>query len=144
MPTLLNICGTRMPKKKIDGLHVGSLFFDPSIESPRKEFAYYYDKNSLKAIRNGKWKLVFPHESQTYLSANAIGNDGKPGTYGSTKVEMSLFDLEADPGETNNLVEKYPDVVENLKKTAKKYRFDLGDDLIQTKGSNIRPAAEVK
>jgi arylsulfatase len=141
MPTLLSVCGARMPKKRIDGVNIGSLLIDPNTESPRREFAYYYDKNCLKAIRSGKWKLVFPHESQTYSNENAIGNDGKPGNYSSKKIALSLYDLEADPGETNNVVDKNPQVTESLKNLARKYRSDLGDDLLQTKGANIRPAA---
>jgi len=144
MPTLLTVCGARLPKKRIDGVNIGSLLIDPKTESPRREFAYYYDRNCLKAIRSGKWKLVFPHESQTYSKENAIGNDGKPGTYSSANVEISLFDLEADPGETNNMAEQNPKVIESLKNLARKYRSDLGDDLLQTKGANVRPAAVVE
>ena len=52
------------------------------------------------------------------LSARLSHRDGEAdrgrqaGEYTNAKVELSLFDLENDIGETKNVADKHPDVVE--------------------------------
>lgn len=142
MPTIVNICQARLPAKKIDGLDIWDLFVQKPGANPRNEFVYYYDQNSLKGIRMGKWKLVFPNTSQTYKKT-ARGADGWPGEYASIKVELALYDLSTDPGETQDLKEQYPDIVAKLTERADYYRETLGDDLVGKKGTERRPAAQV-
>ncbi len=81
-----------MPGKKIDGVDITDLL-ERKRANPRDEFVYYYDRNSLKGIRKGNWKLVFPNTSQTYKVASAIGADGYPGKYASVNVQLALYDL---------------------------------------------------
>jgi len=112
--------------------------------NPRDEFVYYYDRNNLKGIRKGNWKLVFPNTSQTYKVASAIGADGFPGKYASVNVPLALYDLRTDPGETLDLQDKFPDVVKQLTSIADKYRMELGDDLTKQTGTEVRPAGKVQ
>ncbi len=143
LPTLVNICKAKMPKKKIDGVNFTSVLMGDIKANPRDEFAYYYDKNNLKAIRKGNWKLVFAATSQTYGSPATIGGDRYPGKYGNMEVPLSLFDLATDPGEDRDLKEKYPDVVKQLDIIADKYRNEIGDGLTKTEGKEVRPAGVV-
>jgi arylsulfatase len=143
LPTLTSICHTRAPKLKIDGLNIKNLFTDPIHANPRDEFVYYYDKNNLKAIRKGKWKLVFPHVSQTYTNPGAIGKDGYPGKTANIKIEMALYNLDIDPNETTDVKAAHPDTVKLLQTIADNYRKDLGDDLTGTTGTGTRPAAKL-
>jgi arylsulfatase len=143
LPTLSYLCKARLPKQPIDGVNIEPLFRDPVNENPRDEFVYYYDTNNLKAIRKGKWKLVFPHSSQSYFTPNAIGKDGYPGKPGIVAVEMALYDLDKDPDETTDQKSANPDVVKQLQQIADRYRQDLGDDLTGVKGNGKRPAAKV-
>lgn len=144
LPTIASICGSALPEKKIDGMDVSGLFFKRKAESPRKEFVYYYDRNHLKAIRDGKWKLVFPHTSQTYLNEGAIGRDGFPGKTAQVNVPMALYDLEKDERETTDLQGAYPDVVKRLSVAADRYRRMLGDEITGIRGTENRPAAQVR
>lgn len=144
LPTIVNLCKAKLPAKKIDGVDMRPLFQKNNTLVTRDELAYYYDRNSLKGIRKGSWKLVFPTTSQTYKVPTAIGGDGFPGKYASTPVPLALYDLRTDPGETLDLKEKFPDIVQQLTAIAEKYREELGDDLVKKIGKEIRPAAVVK
>jgi len=132
-----------MPVKKIDGIDFTQILLGDSKASPRDEFVYYYDINNLKAIRKGKWKLVFPATSQTYGPPATIGADRYPGKYGSAEVTLSLFDLTTDPGEDRDVKDLHTDIVQQLFEIADKYRHELGDGLTKTVGTEVRPAAVV-
>src|SRR5690606_8681247 len=109
-------------------------------ESPRKDFVYYFDYNNLKAVRNARWKLVFPNKSSTYRK-NIPGRDGQAGKVSKEDVPMALYDLRTDPGENTDVKSYYPEIVDELKKIAEHYRKELGDGLTKTKGNAVRPSA---
>ncbi|TMI61533.1 MAG: sulfatase [Bacteroidetes bacterium] len=143
LPTLVSICKAKMPVKKIDGVNILSLFKQEKNANPRDEMVYYYDRNNLKCIRKGQWKLTFPCVSQTYKKASAIGYNGWPGKYASDSVSLALYDLRTDPGETLDVKEYHPEIVQQLMVIADGYRKQLGDDLTKQAGSEVRPAAKV-
>jgi len=144
MPTVAKVCKAEGPSKKIDGVDIWPLLTQQPDANPRDELVYYYDTNSLKAVRKGQWKLVFPCISQTYKRPSAIGADGWPGKYASDTVRLALYDLRTDPGEALDVKDKHPDLVAQLTAIAEKYRSELGDDLTGRKGSGVRPAAKVE
>lgn len=142
LPTLMRICDAPEPRRKIDGVD----FYDilQGQQQPvREELAYYYDRNSLKAVRQGDWKLVFPASSQTYGPPASIGRDRYPGKYGQIQVPLALYRLTTDPGETRDLQADYPDVVSRLMEAANRYRQELGDDLTGHAGSERREPARL-
>lgn len=143
LPTLVTICKAKNPVRKIDGVNILPLIMQQPGANPRDEFIYYYNVNSLKAVRKGKWKLVFPHVSQTYKK-NLPGKDGWPGEYATDSIKLSLYDLSIDPGETLDRKDMNPGIVAELTALADKYRDELGDDLTQKKGTSVRPAAKVQ
>lgn len=140
LPTLAKITGAKLPENKIDGVNILPLLMNDLHANPRNELAYYFQKNSLEAVRKGQWKLVFPHTGVTYKQSPP-GENGFPGKRVTVKVEMGLYDLSTDPGETLDLKDKFPEVVKDLESVADKYRNDLGDDLTKTPCSGCRPAA---
>jgi arylsulfatase len=142
LPTIADICKTKQPARKIDGVNILPLLRHNNEANPRNEFAYYYDANNLKGIRAGQWKLVFPCISQTYKKT-VMGTDGWPGKYASDSVHLALYDLRTDPGETLDVKAQYPEVVEQLNTIADQYRKELGDDLTGIKGEGRRTAAVV-
>ena len=75
--------------------------------------------------------------------SNAPAATARPGAYVRKEIELSLFDLEADPGETTNVAERHPDVVKQLQAIAERARDDLGDSLTGRTGKNVRPAGKV-
>ena len=143
LPTIAALTKSNLPKNKIDGVTILSLLKQEPQANPRDNFVYYYDNNSLKAVRQGKWKLVFPHQSQTY-KATDMGKDGFPGKYASVPVPMALYDLSTDPGETLDVAKHNPTVVTALTSIADNYRQALGDDLTKQAGSEKRPSATIQ
>jgi arylsulfatase A-like enzyme len=143
LPTLVDICNAKLPANKIDGVNIRDLLSGKPNTNPRDEFAYYYDRNNLKAIRKGNWKLVFPALSQTYNLPATIGKDGFPGKYGTDSVRLALFNLSTDPGEDRDVKDQNPDIVKQLSAIADKYRKEMGDGLTNTTGTEVRPAARL-
>ncbi|MDM1296426.1 sulfatase [Sphingobacterium sp. N143] len=143
LPTLVNIAQAKLPEKKIDGVDFSKLLLGDTQSTPRDELAYYHNKNNLKAIRKGKWKLVFPAETETYESPATIGSDRYPGKYATITVPLALYNLAIDPGEDRDVKDQYPEVVKQLQQVADKYRHTLGDGLHQMEGTEIRPAAQL-
>ncbi len=137
LPTIVDITGANLPKKKIDGLSFKSHLFGESDQSPRNEYNYYY-AGELVAVRQGKWKLTFPHEYRSYLGVEP-GNDGFPGPYAKGKAGIELYNLENDVSESMDVSDQHPEIVEQLKALGQKTREELGDRLTQTKGKEVRP-----
>jgi arylsulfatase A-like enzyme len=142
LPTCVNLAGGEVPADRpIDGKDVWQVLSQPGTKSPRVELLYYWD-NGLEAVRNGQYKLHFPHAYRSLQQAP--GKDGQPAGYVQAKTELALYDLEKDPGEKQNIADKNPNVVEQLKELADRARKDLGDSLTMQAGSGRRPADKLK
>src|SRR5207247_7166241 len=82
------------------------------------------DVCSSDLVRSGKWKLHFPHEYRTLKSGG--GKDGKPSAYATARIGLALYDLDKDIGETANVADKHPDVVQRLEKLARSEERRVG------------------
>ena len=144
LPTLSAISGAPLPRNKIDGVNLLPLLKGNFAANPRQTFYYYYRQNSLEAVRNGKWKLVFPHPGRTYEGYQP-GKDGKPGPVKSNfSFEGGLYDLRRDPGERYDVSESNPEIVKALEKIATEAREDLGDELMDNPGKNRRESGRIE
>jgi arylsulfatase A-like enzyme len=144
LPTLADITGAPLPSEKIDGVSILPLLLGEKESSPRHEFYYYYQQNSLEAVQRDYWKLVLPHQGRTYRGFKP-GNDGWPGSTGTETIEISqLYDLRRDPGEWYDVAEMYPEKVRELEALAEEARKDLGDDLTKSPGANRRKVGSIK
>ena len=76
----------------------------------------------LEAVRSGRWKLHF----------------SKKGT-----EQRELYDLDADIGETTDVIDLHPDVVARLDALAEACRHDLGDARLERSGTGVRPIGRV-
>lgn len=144
LPTIAEITGASLPDRKIDGVSILSLLKGDKSVTPRHEFYYYYQQNSLEAVQYDHWKLVFPHRSRSYRGVKP-GNDRWPGDYATEIVgTIQLYDLRRDPGEWYDVAELYPQKVKELEALAEKARRDLGDDLTKIPGANRRTAGSIE
>jgi arylsulfatase len=143
LPTITSIIDGKLPEHTIDGVNILPLMQGDKEADPRKTLYYYYRKNNFEAIRKDQWKLVFPHEGRSYENQRP-GKDGFPGPAPeNVKTEMALFDLRRDPGERYDVQQYNPEVVKELMALAEKVREDLGDDLQNKKGKNVREAGKL-
>lgn len=131
MPTLARLAGTTEPTDRvIDGKDISPLWLgEADAISPHESF-YYYLGASLEAVRHGKWKL------------RVAGEQRFNGT--SQSMTPELYDLESDVGETKDVADQHPDVVEQLQAVADYARAELGDDVKGIEGSGCRPAGHVE
>ncbi len=134
LPTFASLAEAPLPKNRIiDGQDISPLLLGNESKDYNRTF-YYYSGLRLDAVRNGKWKLILPSTYRVWEK----GNGGLPGQKAHRKeMPLSLFNLETDVGETNNLADQYPKIVDKLQGLAKFARKDLGDEKIT--GENVRP-----
>jgi len=137
LPTIAKLIDGELPAHKIDGKDIRSLMFDQGYQETPHEFFPHYGRGELQAIRTEHWKLVFPHKSNT-LNGRPGGTGGFPVDYDTFTTELALYDLDADPAETTNVKDRYPEIFKQLSAAADKYRVELGDKLSKTVGNGTR------
>jgi arylsulfatase A-like enzyme len=126
-PTLAALAGASVPDDRIiDGQDLSSLLFEERADDSLQRSLFYYKEDRLEAVRAGTWKL---HVAKT------AGRD--------FRLLRELYDLESDPGESNNLYTARPDIVETLMNELERCRDDLGDSVTNRIGRNLRPVGRV-
>lgn len=143
LPTFAGITGAKLPVKEIDGIDIQSLLRNEPNTNPRENLLFYYNKNSLEAVRKGNWKLILPHTSRSY-AGQVAGKDGKPGKTTTITTGLELYDLRCDPGEQCNVIEQNPEIVKELQVIVDSARINLGDDITNRHGQNRREPGKVK
>jgi arylsulfatase A len=124
LPTFAQLAGAALPKNPIDGKDVWDLIVDkPGAANPHAYYAFSTGPN-FEAVMSGdgQWKLHVPHAYRTLVEP---GNNGKPGKFRQASIELSLFDMEKDPFETINVIDKYPEVAARLKMYAEQHRKEF-------------------
>ncbi len=136
LPTFAKLANAELPEHKIDGKDISSLMLDKQDSENPYEAIYFYRNRELQAVRSGKWKLHFPHK---YFKTKRPGKDGFHGDYEVKSLKKpALYNLEKDPSESDNVADKHPEVVRNLKKLADKMGKQVGDSAMGIKGSEVR------
>ena len=135
--------GAKLPDHRIDGKDIRPLMFgQEGAKSPHDAFYCYYGGGQLQAVRDDRFKLVFPHQYRT-LAGKPGGTGGLPVPYQQAKIGLSLFDLDNDLAESTNVIDDFPEVVKRLSAAAEQAREDLGDSLTKRKGSGVRPSGKL-
>ena len=138
LPTLAKLAGATVPNERIiDGRDMWPLLSNARNAGAPHDVLFFYWGTELHAVRSGRWKLHLPHP---YQALEQAGNEGSPGKYVTRQIELSLFDLENDPGETADLSAQNPAVVKMLLEHVERARDDLGDSLTKRAGRNLRAA----
>ena len=140
LPTFAALAGGKSPSLPIDGLDIRPLLFGAAdARSPHEALFFYYGDGQLQAMRSGPWKLQFPHVARS-MKGQPPGRGGVPGKYRDIAVDLELYDLDSDVGETRNLASERPEVVARLQGLADAMRASLGDRLRRRAGTEVRPA----
>jgi len=124
LPTLVGLAGGKVPAEPvIDGRDIAPLLTGRTEEASR-EAHYYFAGYRLQAVRQGRWKLA--------LAPQPAGH-GKRKDEGVVSKVPRLYDLEADIGETTDLAEREPAVVERLRSLAAKVGAEIGGNTPQAR-----------
>lgn len=117
LPTLCYLTGVQPPNTEIDGKNIWDYISNEKGATNPHEFYAFSTGNKFESVMSGdgKWKLHLDH---SYRSLKTPGKDGLPGKYDTEHIKLSLFDMENDPYETNNVIEKNMDIAEKIKKYA--------------------------
>lgn len=98
-PTLVKLSGATLPNRHYDGEDVSRLVTGEVDRIPGRgidggrEIVFFQEAGRPGALRSGRWKYL------------------RPGVW---NTDPTLFDLEADPGERNNLAPSRPDILKQL------------------------------
>jgi arylsulfatase A len=112
LPTFAKLAGAKLQAdRKIDGKDIWPVLTGKA-KSPHEAF-FYHGGNDLKAVRAGQWKLHV--------------KDGQP---------EALYDLDADIGESLNVIKNHPSVVKQLLAHIDAFQNDLAE--------NSRPSGYVE
>ena len=137
LPTFAGLAGVQISRERIiDGRDIWPVMSGRRGVAAPHDALYFYWGAELHAVRSGRWKLHLPHP---YQSLETAGADGMPGRYVRREIELSLFDLDKDPGESTNVAGDNPNVVKSLMVYVERAREDLGDALTKRTGKNVRP-----
>ena len=121
LPTICHLAGAGLPANEIDGVNVWDIVTgDPGAKNPHDYYPFSTGKRFEGVISgDGNWKLHLPHPYRTLVEK---GMDGAAGKYRQVQVDLSLFDMKNDPHETTNVIDKYPEIAEKLKKLAMRHK----------------------
>jgi arylsulfatase B len=111
LPTICGLTGLKSPEY-VDGNDLNPLL--KGANTGIRHDTLVWDTGHEIAVRSGNWKL------------HIVLNDDNA-KYEMVEVELGEFlcDLEADPGETTNLKDQYPDVFESLKEVHAKWKEEM-------------------
>jgi len=120
-PTIAELAGAEIPESHpVDGIFLVEVLESADAEVERTELYWRMGGKSSKAkwaAREGKWKMLGnPNET--------VRPDGVKELSGKDK-ELFLVDLENDPGETTNVRDEHPEIVERLLKIRENYKAEF-------------------
>jgi arylsulfatase len=128
LPTFAALSGAELPSDRvIDGEDIRHLFHGQFEESNSDKAFFYYLRVHLQAVRQGKWKLHLPRDKEPVGAAPFSRNQHIAPADRIGFDEPFLVDLNIDLGETTNVADRNPQVVERLLTLAEQMRDDLGD-----------------
>ncbi len=121
LPTLCHLTDAPLPENEIDGKNVWDLIRgEPGARNPQDYYAISTGSNFEGVMSgDGRWKLHLPHG---YRVLQQAGNDGAAGVYTQAQIDTSLYDMEKDPYETENVIAQNPEAAKRLLRYAEQHR----------------------
>lgn len=114
LPTLAELLNLKPPEAKIDGKSIVDVIKSDYAETPHKILFWERTYRNQWAVRRGPWKLY----------ANAFDQPGMPELSEQDK-KLFLANLEEDPGERINLVNTFPEIVDELREKYESWKSGI-------------------
>lgn len=134
LPTFVHLAGGTVPSDHpIDGRDISELLLGRSHDSPHQTH-YYFEANTLQAVRSGSWKLAILPQNECVVGQQP------PARRRGEVFTPALYNLETDIGERTNLAASHPEIVQQLQKLVAKVDADLGTNEL---GPGVRPPGRV-
>jgi len=123
---------------KRDGMDISDYLINPGEEREPRPY-FYWHVGYLQGVRYGDWKLSLLGQFSESEQQNILKS-----TYKSTKFsdQIELYNLRSDPGETINVAETHPEIVDQLWKLVEKEKNALGE--WTNKGPEVRKTISVQ
>ncbi len=122
MATCAALVGARLPNDAAeDSYNVLPVLLGEQGDKPVRRYTLHQTIKLALAIRRGPWKYL-DHQGS---GGNSYKSDALKGFVLPEKAPQApgqLYHLDADPGETDNLYFKHPEIVEELKSQLEKYK----------------------
>ena len=103
MPTLAALLDLELPDRPYDGIDIMPILQGERQERGKPIAFYFRDAVALSADR---YKLIASEQTSGKRAGGAVDFTGK---------KFELYDLTNDPGETTDLADQYPDIVDSMK-----------------------------
>ncbi|MCZ2074874.1 MAG: sulfatase [Bryobacterales bacterium] len=108
LPTVARLCGAPLPEKPLDGIDIWPLLSGEK-ESIDREALLYFDNYHLQCVRWRNWKLhIARYNVMAYNPAPANGRVNLP------LKNPELYNLDLDPGESYDVAQENPQVVQTI------------------------------
>ena len=119
VPTLLEAAGVGAPSQSFDGVSLWPLLSGATAPEDWPDRTIYLQNhrgdipqlNRNASARSQRWKIVQP-----------LGKATDPMPPGA---EFELYEMSVDPGETNNLADEYPEIVEKMRRGYEEWFRDV-------------------
>ncbi len=120
-PTIARLAGAKLPEHEIDGRDVWPILSGDGTAPNPHEYYPFSIGNQFEAVisGDGRWKLQLPHRYRHVVEA---GNDGERGKTTQVPIDWSLYDLQADSLESENLIGKGLEIETRLRALAEAHR----------------------
>lgn len=104
LPTFASLAGAEIPQDRvIDGQNIWPVLVAEKKDSSGREPFYFYKANQLEAVRLGDWK------------------------YHRRAKSSMLYNLRDDIGETQNVIDQYPEIAQELMGHFDEFEKELGE-----------------
>ena len=120
LPTFASLAGATLPNPElIDGSDIRTQLLGRKKNPNAPRTFVHFRGNKPAAVRRGKWKLIYPAQYRKPIS----GTGGRPG--GAEKAQhfpLVLYNLHKDVGESNDVSQQFPMIVNELTQIADAHR----------------------
>lgn len=125
LPTIAKLTGAKVPRDSVvDGLDISNVFHGRQTKLDRPYF--FYQHQALRAVRQGDWKLHLPHSKLDRTKEGKLWQSHVPPKDRPYLEELTLYNLRNDIGETTNLAQEHPGIVQSLLKQLDFAKEDIG------------------